>query len=108
MFGKLRKAYERLRERVALKYAEQDDVKTANKILNLQERDFRTTHRTNLKNAKIETSFRDVQTGHNQDDITTKFYEHSEYEPIEKEFLKYEIYSEDERAKLQKALTAAG
>lgn len=106
--GKLRKAYERLRERVALKYAEQGDVKTANKILNLQERDFRTTHRTNLKNAKIEKTFRDVQTAHNQDDITTKFYEHSEYEAIEKEFEKYETYSNDERAKLKKVMTATG
>ena len=106
--GKLRKAYERLRERVAIKYAEQGDVKTANKILNLQERDFRTTHRTNLKNAKIEKTFRDVQTAHNQDDITTKFYEHSEYGAIKKEFEKYEIYSTDERLKLQKAMTATG
>lgn len=104
----LRTAWEGLRKRVAIKYAEQGDVATANKILNLQEKDFRTSHRTNLKNARIMADFKDVQTGHNQDSITAKHYEHSDYEEIHEEFQLYENYSARQRAKIQKAMTAAG
>lgn len=103
----LRTAWEGLRKRVALKYAEKEDTATANKILNLQEKDFRTSHRTNLKNARIMDSFRDVQTGHNQDSITARHYEHSDYEAIVEEFELYEAYSERMRAKIKERTATA-
>ena len=105
--AELRTAWEGLRERVAIKYAQNGDVMTANKILNLQEKDFRTTHRTNLKNARIDSDFKDVQTNHNQDTITAKHYEHSDYEEIHEEFQLYEDYSSRQRAKLKKTNAAA-
>ncbi len=98
--GNLGKAWQRLKDRVAIQYAEKGDIATANKILDLQERDFRTSHRMNLKNARIMQDFKDVQTNHNQDSIVNRHYEKSRDIEIHEEFQLYEDYSKRQRAKL--------